>query len=1125
MITTESKNLSLLMREQFRISQLQVFNWGTFSGIHSIPIAERGFLFVGRSGTGKSTLLDAFSAILVPPRWIDFNAAAREVDRSGRDRSLVTYVRGAWAEQKDSASGEIAVRYLRTSTTWSALALRYQNAINQCITLVQLFWLRGSTNSHADVKRQYLIFERSFDLHELEEFGQSNFDVRKLKATFPQAFIRDEFRPYCERFSRLLGIESEMALRLLHKTQSAKNLGDLNIFLRDFMLDKPETFAVADRLVTEFEELNAAHQAVVTAREQVQTLIPAREQHQQMQLLEAQKTQLQEQQQGLSHYIEHQRIALLQQHLTALQVRHEGKSGEVIVKQGIVDNHKATLRDLEQQHRALGGDRIEQWEAEKKNLEGQRDKCMHKYQLAQTACTALAWTLANSPQGFAEIVGDARQEIESWEQLSTQTYNARLELDKQKDATEKEFSKTRTEIAALERQPSNIPAEMLELRGHIANAIGVSEQALPFVGELIEVKSDETAWQGAIERVLHGFALSLLVGDRHYTTLANHINTTNLRRRLIYYRTVQPEVWQNKPITANSLVLKLNVKEDHHREWLQTELRQRFDYACVDSMQALRNAERALTQEGQVKHNKTRHEKDDRSRVDDRRHWVLGFDNREKLALFKQHAQQLAQTISQLESAIHDLIQQEKVRSSRILHCQALVNLQWQEIDPAPLLTRIASIEQSLNNARRSNISLQQISDQIKQQEQTVQSAEKNLVDIRVERDKISSDIDSTKTELTTSQHNPSIVLLTPYQQQELDRRFIGLPDAITLKNLDKLSRVIQGQMNEELNQVEKQINSCCKNIENSFAHFIRTWSAESDGLDATLAAADDFFAKLSRLESDGLPAYEQRFFDLLQNQSHQNLAALSTYLNNARKTILERMNLVNESLRQVPFNQSTQQRTYLHIDTSDRQLPEVRDFKQQIVQVLSHAWSESSEFAEQRFLILRDLVQRLGSQESEKKHWRESVLDVRQHVEFIGREIDESGVEVEVYRSGAGKSGGQRQKLATTCLAAALRYQLGGNDYGAPMYAPVILDEAFDKADNEFTALAMNIFANFGFQMIVATPLKSVMTLEPFIGGACFVDISERRVSGILLIEYDAALERLKLSPQIRIEADNEVP
>jgi uncharacterized protein YPO0396 len=157
-------------------------------------------------------------------------------------------------------------------------------------------------------------------------------------------------------------------------------------------------------------------------------------------------------------------------------------------------------------------------------------------------------------------------------------------------------------------------------------------------------------------------------------------------------------------------------------------------------------------------------------------------------------------------------------------------------------------------------------------------------------------------------------------------------------------------------------------------------------------------------------------------------------------------------------------------------------------------------------------LVERLSSQEPEEKRWREAVLDVRQHVEFIGREKDESGVEVEIYRSGAGKSGGQRQKLATTCLAAALRYQLGGIDHGFPIYAPVILDEAFDKADNEFTALAMNIFNNFGFQMIVATPLRSVMTLEPFIAGACFVDIKDRCVSSVLNIEYDSDRQRLNL-------------
>ena len=54
---SEPQTASLFAREQFRMTRLQVYNWGTFSGLHDVPISERGFLFVGRSGAGKSTLL------------------------------------------------------------------------------------------------------------------------------------------------------------------------------------------------------------------------------------------------------------------------------------------------------------------------------------------------------------------------------------------------------------------------------------------------------------------------------------------------------------------------------------------------------------------------------------------------------------------------------------------------------------------------------------------------------------------------------------------------------------------------------------------------------------------------------------------------------------------------------------------------------------------------------------------------------------------------------------------------------------------------------------------------------------------------------------------------------------
>ncbi|MGG6496675.1 UNVERIFIED_CONTAM: AAA family ATPase, partial [Bacteroidetes bacterium 56_B9] len=46
---------------QYRISRIQLINWGTFHGYFSIPVARKGFLITGGSGSGKSTLLDAMS--------------------------------------------------------------------------------------------------------------------------------------------------------------------------------------------------------------------------------------------------------------------------------------------------------------------------------------------------------------------------------------------------------------------------------------------------------------------------------------------------------------------------------------------------------------------------------------------------------------------------------------------------------------------------------------------------------------------------------------------------------------------------------------------------------------------------------------------------------------------------------------------------------------------------------------------------------------------------------------------------------------------------------------------------------------------------------------------------------
>ncbi len=95
-------------------------------------------------------------------------------------------MRGAWAEQKDNESGQIATQYLRTGTTWSALALTYRNYLGK-LSLAQLFWIRGNSNNNADVKRHYFIFERPFDLRELQNFA---FECQQIKISFPISRFR-----------------------------------------------------------------------------------------------------------------------------------------------------------------------------------------------------------------------------------------------------------------------------------------------------------------------------------------------------------------------------------------------------------------------------------------------------------------------------------------------------------------------------------------------------------------------------------------------------------------------------------------------------------------------------------------------------------------------------------------------------------------------------------------------------------------------------------------------------------------------------------------------------------------------------------------------------------------------
>lgn len=1095
--------------DQFRLTRIQTFNWGTFSNVFDFPIPAQGYLFVGPSGSGKSTVLDAHAALMTPPKWVDFNVAAREAERHGRDRNVMTYLRGAWAQQTGDG-GEYVSQYLRSGTTWSAIVETYHNEQGRIVVLAQVLWVRGNSTAPADAKRVFLTLEREFDVQELEFFAKNEFDARRFKHDLPDAKVHTEFSAYQERFRRLLGIDNERALRLLHKTQSAKNLGDLNMFLRDFMLDEPEAFGIATSLVNEFGELNEAHQEVVAARKQIQTLKPARDEYVELDGGNNERNGLQAIQTAIDQYREHRRKLLIDERIAELEVDKEGSRQEALRLTQVAEDEFVKLTDLQRQKLNLGADVLDRLAEDIKAAEEEKPGRIAKRDQAAAACRVMEWAVPDSVVWFVQRVDAAKQRVLKARDLKKEIEERKDQLKTDHRLASEEFTTTVAEVNALERQKSNLPARLVDLRERMARDLSIPEEKLPFVGELVEVRPDASEWRGAIERVLGGFARSILVDDKHYPAVSAYLNERNIGERLVYFRTIQQS--PGRTPGPNSLVRKLNLAGGSFGDWVREELKHSFDFECADTLQAFRNASRAVTREGSVRHNTMRHEKNDRHSVNERSQWVLGFDNKEKLTFYKNKAAELGGRIAELQKALDKIGDEEDLQQEQLLHCQNLSNLTWNDVDVGSLLTRIEDLNARLKAEREARPELAVLDDRIKAQEGVHSTAVDKKKDEDAKGRGIVKEIDQLNDKLAEIARLWPGCDRPPAFAEQISARYIATGKELILENVDQVTGLVERGLNAELRALEGRLADLRNVIVQHFAEFNRIWPAVAGGLDATLASAEDYLAKLKRLEDDNLPAYEDRFFALLREQSDQNLTLLATKLDEERSAIRTRMELVNESLRTAPFNPGT----HLVIDTNDKSLEDVRLFRASLRESLSHSFSNDRDLAEERFKALAALVKRLASQETVDKNWRNLVLDVRQHVEFVARELDEDDIEVEVYRSGAGKSGGQRQKLAATCLAAALRYQLGGQDRALPSYSTVVLDEAFDKADAEFTAMAMNIFKTFGFQMIVATPLKSVMTLEPFIGGACFVHIKDRKKSAVIPIEYDGETQRLKLTQDL---------
>lgn len=1077
----------------YRLARLELYNWGTFDQrVWTFHPDGHNSLLTGDIGSGKSTVVDAVTTLLLPAHRISYNKAA---GAEAKERSLRSYVLGHYKSERNEATGSSKPLGLRDSRSFSVILAVFTNAgYDSTVTLAQVFWFRDTSQGQPD--RFFTIAER--DLSTIADFTDFGGDIGALKRRLRKQDVRvhDSFSAYSKDFRRKLGIDSEQAMELFHQTVSMKSVGNLNDFVRSHMLEPFDAARSVSSLIDHFEDLTRAHDAVRKAREQLAQLEPLLADCDAYDELETQIATAKAQRDALRYYCADRKSSLLRIRISEL----DQEIGDQQARLDHTQRELGGLRDRKQnlliQRAGCGGDRIGQIEAEIRVERDKRDRCQRRSSRYHELLRDAELPVVAGPEQFAarqRAIADRAGQL-TQEQADLQ--NQLTEIGVERKQLDTEAAELNDELRSLAERRSNIPKRSLDLRGRLCAELEVDASALPFAGELIQVRADCQDWEGAAERLLHSFGLSMLVATEHYAKVSDWINDHHLGVKLVYYH-VPPRL-APVPLASRSersLAATLEIKESAFTAWLERELAHRADYECVESMAEFRRAASAITKAGQIKGARGRHEKDDTRRIDDRRHYVLGWDNQAKIDALLSQASTVQRRQNELAKRHHALggALDERQRLARTL---ALLGEfpSYSDIDWQTPVNRIAELEiekrqleQESDELKRINADLTDVDRKISHAELAKDTATGEISKLNDRRGNAEKLLNTAR-QILAEQACEQTRELFPRLDERMARRRLATPE-----DCDRCQFEVGDELTAETDRLGSRQSKVANQIVAKMSRFRADYPVETKEFDASVQAGHEFRALHNRIAHDDLPRFETEFKTYLNTNTIRDIAGFASHLDRQAELIKLRIETINDSLIDIDYNPGR----FIRLQPHPTVNVEIRDFRRDLRECTagSLGGDQSDQYSELKFLQVKAIIERFRGREGQTeadRAWTRRVTDVRNWFTFSASERwREDDTEHENYTDSGGKSGGQKEKLAYTILAASLAYQFK-LDWDAPKsktFRFVVIDEAFGRGSDESTRFALDLFRKLGLQLLIVTPLQKIHVIEPYVATVGFVD------------------------------------
>jgi uncharacterized protein YPO0396 len=124
-------------------------------------------------------------------------------------------------------------------------------------------------------------------------------------------------------------------------------------------------------------------------------------------------------------------------------------------------------------------------------------------------------------------------------------------------------------------------------------------------------------------------------------------------------------------------------------------------------------------------------------------------------------------------------------------------------------------------------------------------------------------------------------------------------------------------------------------------------------------------------------------------------------------------------------------------------------------------------------------------------------------------------------------------------CLAGALSFNLASPAQSSisaspesadnrPVFAQLMLDEAFSKSDPQFAQQALSAFRKFGFQLVIVATVQNATTIQPYIDSVVMVSKTEatgRNARPVATVATRTISEFTTLRQEMRASAKEKVP